>query len=492
MNHGLLTRYPGAMGAAAAFAAAAVSLLLPGSALAHGGLIGRQDLPLPEWLFLFGCAVVLIVSFVGLTLGWRKPLLEGDSWRVAAGGLGRAIASPVAGFLAGLIGVAVLVLVLWTGLDGVTAPDRNFSVTFVFVTFWVAVPLFSVFFGNFFRAFNPWLAIGRAVSAGFAKIAGQRAPAPLAYPERLGRWPAVVGIVGFLFLELVYGQTGFAASGLAPRDVAVATLVYSAITFVGMGLFGVERWVDRGEAFSVYFGMFASLSPLEVRDGRLGVRRPLSGAPSWVGPAGSVALVLTSIGGTTFDGASEGLFREPINSVYEWMLDSEVSPLAALRLTNSLFLIVTIAVVALIFWAGIFGMRIVEQRRGALELGRAFGHAFIPIAFAYLLAHYFSLVVFQEQAQFTYLLSDPFGDGSNYLGTAGSGIDYTVVGATLVSWVQFGAIVLGHVAALALGHDRALAMYKNTRDAAWSQVWMLVLMMFFSMLGLYLLSQANG
>ena len=122
----------------------------------------------------------------------------------------------------------------------------------------------------------------------------------------------------------------------------------------------------------------------------------------------------------------------------------------------------------------------------------SFAHAFIPIALAYLVAHYFSLVVYQEQAQFTYLLSDPFGDGSDYFGTAGSGIDYGLVGATAIWYVQFGAIVVGHVIALALGHDRALSLWKDPREAAWSQVWMLVTMVFFSVLGLYLLSQANG
>jgi hypothetical protein len=137
-------------------------------------------------------------------------------------------------------------------------------------------------------------------------------------------------------------------------------------------------------------------------------------------------------------------------------------------------------------------MRIVDGKRTAGQLAKSFTHAFIPIALAYLVAHYFSLVVYQEQAQFTYLLSDPFGDGSDLFGTAGSGIDYSLVGATAIWYVQFGAIVVGHVTALALGHDRALALWKDPRDAAWSQVWMLVTMVFFSVLGLYLLSQANG
>ena len=119
-------------------------------------------------------------------------------------------------------------------------------------------------------------------------------------------------------------------------------------------------------------------------------------------------------------------------------------------------------------------MRIVDGKRSALELARKFAHAFIPIALAYLVAHYFSLVVYQEQAQFTFLLSDPLGDGSDLFGTAGTGINYWLIGATAIWYVQFGAIVVGHVIALALGHDRALALWKDSRTAAYSQVWMLV------------------
>ena len=78
------------------------------------------------------------------------------------------------------------------------------------------------------------------------------------------------------------------------------------------------------------------------------------------------------------------------------------------------------------------------------------------------------------------------------MGTAASGINYGLIGATTIWYVQFGAIVVGHVIALALGHDRALALWKDPRTAAYSQVWMLVTMVFFSVLGLYLLSQANG
>ena len=58
--------------------------------------------------------------------------------------------------------------------------------------------------------------------------------------------------------------------------------------------------------------------------------------------------------------------------------------------------------------------------------------------------------------------------------------------------MQVGALIAGHVTALVLGHDRALKVYGDTKLAARSQYWMLALMVGFTSLGLFLLSQANG
>ena len=55
-----------------------MGLALPAPAAAHG-LTGRADLPIPEWLFAWAAAVVLIVSFVGLAVLWRSPQLEKDN-----------------------------------------------------------------------------------------------------------------------------------------------------------------------------------------------------------------------------------------------------------------------------------------------------------------------------------------------------------------------------------------------------------------------------
>jgi len=148
-------------------------------------------------------------------------------------------------------------------------------------------------------------------------------------------------------------------------------------------------------------------------------------------------------------------------------------------------LLVTYLVVWALYEAGVTGM---PKREGT---ARRFVHSLIPIAAAYVVAHYFSLLAYNGQTLYE-LISDPLGDGSDWFGTAGSGIDYGVVSATGIWYVQVGALVLGHVAALALAHDRALVDYGDARSATRSQIVMLIVMIAFTSLGLWLLSVANS
>ena len=147
----------------------------------------------------------------------------------------------------------------------------------------------------------------------------------------------------------------------------------------------------------------------------------------------------------------------------------------------------------LIYLIGVRGMASVGGAPSVTKLRSGFAHTLIPIAFAYLAAHYFSLFVFQEQAQFTYLLSDPLGTATTDLfGTASGGIDFRILSSTAIWYVQVGVLVVGHVVALTLAHDRATAYWGDYRQAARSQYWMLAVMVAFTCFGLYLLSVANA
>jgi hypothetical protein len=67
-----------------------------------------------------------------------------------------------------------------------------------------------------------------------------------------------------------------------------------------------------------------------------------------------------------------------------------------------------------------------------------------------------------------------------------------VVGATAVWYIQVALIVVGHVAALTLAHDRALVLYERPQLAVRSQYWLLAVMVGFTSIALWLLSQANA
>jgi hypothetical protein len=390
------------------------------------------------------------------------------------------------------VGLFLLGFSVYAGLQGTEAPDRNFALTFLFVTVWLGIPFFSVFLGNVFRPFNPWRAVGRAIGGSFSLIAGQP-PAHLTYPNRLGRWPAAVGLLAFVWLEVAYAQSGGVSVVLSPHVAGIAALLYSLYTLVMMTLFGVEKWCENGEVFSVYFGMFSQLGTFGVKDGRLGRRLPFSAAGKWATVPGSAAVVIASIASTSFDGAQEGAFKEGIIQVFEWLSDAGMGLLAARRLSDTIFMGLCFAGIGLVYLVGVKGMASVRGAPPFSKLRSGFAHTLIPIAFAYLVAHYFSLFVFQEQAQFTYLLSDPLGNGhTDLFGTASGTVDFKLLSANAIWYVQVAALIIGHVAGLTLAHDRATAWWGDYRQAARSQYWMLAVMVAFTCFGLYLLSSANS
>jgi hypothetical protein len=132
------------------------SALLPSAASAHG-ISGRASLPVPAWLFAWAAAGVLIVSFVLLSTMWSRPRLQEAHERVICT-WPAALSVPF-----GAIGLALLALVVYAGYEGVPYYTANFDPTFIYVIFWVGVPVSSVLLGNWFSAVSPWRAFARAV-----------------------------------------------------------------------------------------------------------------------------------------------------------------------------------------------------------------------------------------------------------------------------------------------------------------------------------------
>jgi hypothetical protein len=459
--------------AAAVLAAAlAVALLVPVAAEAHG-LVQRQQLPIPQWLFAWAAAAVLVISFFALALLWPTPRLERDNWRPLPGGRGFA-GKPVE-IVCGAIGVGLFVVTILAGYVGSGTALDNWAPTFLLITFWVGLVFASILFGDIYRAFSPFRAIGRLLPS-------LNRP----YPERLGRWPAAIALLVFTWVELVSGW------GEEPAMLVTAALGYTLLMLAAQFVYGVETWTERGEAFAVYFNLFARISVFEARDGVLGVRRPLGGLPHLNPLPGTVAFVCVMIGTVTFDGLSQGQLWKDMNASIVDFLDSfGIGVLTASKIASTFGLLIGVGLVAGFYRLGIEGARSVGGGMTFRKLEYGFVHSLVPIAAVYVAAHYLTFLVFEGQA-ITYLASDPFGQGWDLFGTVDAGIDYTVFPQESTWYVQVAVVVIGHVAALTLAHDRALVLYRNPRLAVRSQYWMLGVMVGFTSLALWLLAQAGS
>jgi hypothetical protein len=453
----------------AVLAGVAAALAIAPAAEAHG-LVQRTNLPIPEWLFGWAAAIVLVASFAALAVLWPRPRLQEPGWRPLPAGIGRVLGSRPVEALCGAIGVGLLVVVILGGYLGEDFARANFAPTFILIAFWVGLVFASVLFGDVFRAFSPWRAV---------RLRGIRA-----YPERWGRYPAAIALFCFTWVELVstWGET-------SPDSLTTAAVVYTVYTLAMQFVFGTEAWTRNGEAFAVYFNLFSRISIWETRDRVVGVRAPLGGLPRLDPVPGTVLFVVVMIGTVTFDGFSQGQLWRDVSVDLANAIDGIVGLDAAPKVVSTVGLVLGVAAIGLFYRLGIDGARSVGGDLDAPALRRAFIHTLVPIAMAYVAAHYLSFLLFEGQAT-VYLASDPFGEGWDLFGTADRGIDYTYLSQNATWYLQVGFVVVGHVAALILAHDRALALYRDPQTAVRSQYWMLAVMVGFTSLALWLLAQA--
>lgn len=453
--------------------------------LAHG-LSGRADLPIPAWLFAWVAGAVLVISFASLALLWREPRLEGSAVWTLPRWFSRAVLSRVLEVACGAFSVALLGIAIWAGLFGSQTTIDNVVPTFVYAAFWVGLVPLSLLFGDVFRAFNPWRASARAVAWAVGRIAGERLGAGLAYPPRLGWWPAAAGLFAFAWLELL------SPTGTEPRTLASAAVVYSAVTFLAMGIFGIEPWCERGEAFSVAYGLFARMSILERQSDEVVIRPPLAGLTLLSAGPSLVAVLAVMIGTVTYDGLEETGFWTGIGpSIAAFFRDLGTGPALGDELAGGVGMLGCVVAIAAFYLIGAAGARTAGPGHSTVDLAARFVHSLVPIAFVYVMAHYLTFMLFQGQALIP-LSSDPAGLGWDIFGTAQAGIDYRLIGATLTWYVQVALVVAGHVGGLALAHDRALVLFSDPKAATRSQYWLLAVMIGFTSLALWLLSQGNA
>ena len=230
---------------------------------------------MPEWLFGWAAAIVLVISFVALAVLWPKPRLEEPGWRPLPGGSAGCWRAGRSRSSAARSASSCSRSRSTRGSRARRARPPTARRSSSSSIFWLA-PRAAV---RAVRRRLPRLqpVAGDRPGGGLGRRG--RARGPTAGAARLPRAGSAAG-------RPPPGSSGSPRSSwssrtaTARRTLAVAALVYSALTFIGMALYGVDAWIERGEAFSVYFNLFSRISPFETRDGVVGLRRRCRGSPA--------------------------------------------------------------------------------------------------------------------------------------------------------------------------------------------------------------------
>jgi len=472
----------------AVIAAVALQSLAAPPALAHAFGV-RYDLPLPLGLYLTGAGAAVLLSFIVMARFLKRHDKAAETSRfdlLDAPGLGWLGSSVVLNTIRGL-SVAVFALLLWAAFFGNANTFRNIAPPFVWIIWWVGMAFTSALAGNLWALINPW----KILYAWAERACGGITPS-FAYPARLGQWPAVAMFLMFAWLELISGL------GEQPRILGLLIVAYSAVTWIGMVFFGRETWLRNGEIFAAVFGLLSRFAPLVGEAGRLYLRPPAVGLLNRtpVHPS-SVCFVLLLLTTVTYD----GILETPMwTAVLDQVAESQALRATLIALQNAgvdlIALIKTIALIALpclfiavyVIFAHAIAMFGSGGRVPTRDVAGYFVLSLVPIAVAYHLSHYLSYLLIGGQYIIP-LASDPFGLGWDLFGSANYRIDIGIVNAKAIWYVAVSAIVIGHVLAVYVAHVMAMWVFADRGAALRSQLPMLVLMIVYTMISLWILSQ---
>jgi hypothetical protein len=435
---------------------------------------------LPTGYYLAGGALAVAVSFLVLALlppaalnrFWRRRLTLltfGDAPRTAVS----------------LISFAGFALLIAAGLTGSRDPLSNPLPLVVWTLLWAGFTLLQGVFGDLWSWLNPWYGPYRVATRIFGLQSDEAKPPRL--PPRLGYWPALVLFFAFAWFELIDPAPD------DPARLAFAAGLYWLASFVAMLIFGYDDWSKRGEFLTIFFAMVARFAPFERVEGRLSLCWPgaklLAAEPL---PPSGTAFLLLALSSVSFDGLSKTFF---------WLGLFGINPLefpgrTALIGIGSFGLILTFILLAAVFALALFlGQRLASDEQSFMEAAGLLVWSIVPIALAYHIAHYLTVLLVDGQYALV-ALSDPFSLGWNLFGTASMMVEAGVVAGAGSAWwlwnVQAGAIIAGHVLAVLVAHGLAWRLHPQPSRAALSQLPLTLLMIAYTIFGLWLLATPSA
>ncbi|MFL2933274.1 MAG: hypothetical protein ACJZ58_03970 [Nitrososphaerales archaeon] len=452
-----------------------IQILLIPNAYAHG-FGSKIDLPIPGYLYWFGGGAAVIASFAIISLFVRSKAHD-DSYRTYnlrnVGIVDALYRNKSLLNVFKVISVSLLILTILTGVLGSQFPVKNFAPTFVWVVWWGGFIWLHILFGDSWNFVNPWKNI-------FELIKFDEKPLRQ-YPDKLKSWPAFGFFLIFAWIELVYPTPAH------PQFLGNMIFVYSIIVLAGMRIFGKDKWLDNCEPFTVFFNFVSSFSATRVTsDGKILLRPIASGLLDARYRFDQLCFLILILSVVSFDGLISTLFWYDVIGIDAFGGSGRYDVIYV----NTAGIMVSFLAFFSIFYSFVAISRAITKTDiTTLDLAQKFVPALLPISIVYHLAHY-SAYFFLNGQLIIKLISDPFGFGWDIFGTSSYEIVRTIDFILLWNY-QVAVIVIGHILSVYIAHRISLRVFKDSRKSIMSQAPILLLMVGYTILGLWLLSTSS-
>jgi hypothetical protein len=412
---------------------------------------------------VIGAVLALLISFAILIFAWRQPRFQRVGGRPVHG-LTAVVDNPVVRLIARAL---VLATYAWAALAIMAGQDllTNPIFGFVYVWMWVGLVPISLLLGQFWRSTNPLRTIHSGLSA-MARVDPQQGLITL--PPGVGVWPAVIGLFGFGWLELVQPDRTTLAV------LRLWALAWFVILILGAIVFG-QRWIGAADPFEVYASTIAQMSIWRRVGDEVRLVNPLAGLNAWHAPPGATAVVAALLGSTAFDSFTNTT----------WWIQTVQNSSAPTVLWGTGGLLAMIVIVFVSFslaaaWMGRYG------DRPARAYPTLMAGSLLPIVLGYVVAHYATLLIVEGQRT-AINFSDPLGRGWNVFGSAEMGVNSAIFNhPTAIAMTQLCAIAGGHVFGIICAHEKSVALLPPDR-AVRGQLPLLLVMIGYTCAGLLLL-----
>lgn len=425
-------------------------------ALAHAGSLNlsSEPAPIPDWVYAMTGGAIVALSFLFTSLVTDPELVHvlRDRERPVRVGLARLLSTG-----ARIVGVVGLTAVLVVGFIGPQTALANAGVLLVWVAWWAGFTMSVYVLGNTWPWLNPW----RTIVSVLPRMDRH-------YPARFGLWPAVLGLLALVFVEVV---TPLADD---PRLLASVVLVYTGFTLLGAVVFGPDAWFEKVDPVSRVFHYYGTLGFVQWDDG-ISVQPPsaaLSRGDLLEG-RDEVAFVITLLWVTTYD----GLVSTPVGTA---PVRAAVSVGVPALVAYAVLLLVGFGLFLGAFWAGAVGIRRIGKTYVSTPtLARRFAPTLLPIAAGYHLAHFLGYFIELLPALGRALvapLSAPL----------------TVPVVSLPGWfggLELGFVVVGHVVAVWAAHGTAFDLFPGRIQPIRSQYPLVFLMIAYTITSLWIIAQ---